>query len=113
MEMAVKAILGAVSIVLIAAMLIAPADAGRRKQKFKVWLQNNDTYELSQSYDDNDSGEEFPVSEADAADIAQSQYPGARVLKVRLLPSGFYAVTLKEGGNVTRVRVDARTGSIR
>jgi uncharacterized membrane protein YkoI len=112
MEMAVKAILGAVSILLIAAMLIAPADAGRRKQKFKIWLQNNDTYELSQSYDD-DSSQEFPITEADAADIAQSQYPGARVLMVRLLPSGVYAVTLKEGGKVYRVRVDAKYGDIR
>jgi uncharacterized membrane protein YkoI len=34
------------------------------------------------------------------------------VLKVRLLPSGVYAVTLKQGGNVSKVRVDARTGAI-
>jgi uncharacterized membrane protein YkoI len=111
--MAVKAILGAVSIVLIAAMLIAPADAGRRKQKFKIWLQNNDTYELSQSESYDDGAEEFPITEADAADIAQSQYPGARVLMVRLLPSGVYAVTLKEGGKVYRVRVSAKNGAIR
>jgi uncharacterized membrane protein YkoI len=111
METAVKAILGAVSVVLIALMLAAPADAGRRNHKFKVWLQNDNYVELAQNYDN--SGEQFPVSEADAADIAQSQFPGAKVLKVRLLPSGVYAVTLKEGGNVSKVRVDARTGAIR
>lgn len=111
--MAVKAILGAVSVLLIAALLVGPADAGRRKQKFKIWLQNNDTYELSQSESYEDGAEEFPITEADAADIAQSQYPGARVLMVRLLPSGVYAVTLKEGGKVYRVRVSAKTGDIR
>lgn len=111
--MAVKAILGAVSVLLIAALLVGPADAGRRKQKFKIWLQNNDTYELSQSESYEDGAEEFPITEADAADIAQSQYPGARVLMVRLLPSGVYAVTLKEGGKVYRVRVNAKNGAIR
>lgn len=107
-----KAILGAVSVMLIAAMLAGPADAGRRNRMFQVWLQNNsgNYVELAQSYDDSGGG--YPVSEADAADIAQSQYPGARVLKVRLLPSGVYAVTLKEGGNVSRVMVDARTGAV-
>jgi len=111
----VKAILGAVSVLLIAVLLVGPADAGRRKQKFKIWLQNNDTYELSQSesYEDEGGAEEFPITEADAADIAQSQYPGARVLMVRLLPSGVYAVTLKEGGKVYRVRVNAKNGAIR
>lgn len=107
-----KAILGAVSVVVIAAMLAGPADAGRRNRMFQVWQQNNggNYVELAQSYDD--SGEQFPISEADAADIAQAQYPGAKVLKVRLLPSGVYAVTLKEGGNVSRVRVNAQTGAI-
>jgi uncharacterized membrane protein YkoI len=55
---------------------------------------------------------EFPVSEADAADIARSSVPGSKVLKVKLLPSGVYAVTLKDGDNVSRVMVDATTGSI-
>ena len=52
------------------------------------------------------------ISESEAADIAQSAMPGAKVLKVKLLPSGVYAVTLKEGGNVTRVNVNASTGAI-
>jgi uncharacterized membrane protein YkoI len=122
LETAVKTILGAVSVALIAAMMLAaPAEAGKRKRKFQVWSQQSETYvdlqvgfadrRLAQSYDD--SGEEFPVSESDAADIAQQEYPGARVLRVRLLPSGVYAVTLKEGGRVYRVRVNARTGAVR
>jgi uncharacterized membrane protein YkoI len=55
---------------------------------------------------------EFPVSAADAADIARGTMPGSKVLKVQLLPSGVYAVTLKDGGNVSRVMVDATTGAI-
>jgi uncharacterized lipoprotein len=55
---------------------------------------------------------EYPVSAADAADIARSSIPGSKVLKVKLLPSGVYAVTLKDGDNVSRVMVDATTGSI-
>ena len=54
----------------------------------------------------------FPVSAAEAADIARNSVPGSKVLKVQLLPSGVYAVTLKDGGNVSRVMVDATTGSI-
>jgi uncharacterized lipoprotein len=55
---------------------------------------------------------EYPVSAADAADIARNSIPGSKVLKVKLLPSGVYAVTLKDGDNVSRVMVDATTGSI-
>ena len=55
---------------------------------------------------------EYPVSAADAADIARGSMPGSKVLKVQLLPSGVYAVTLKDGGNVSRVMVDATTGAI-
>lgn len=114
--------MGAVSIALVAALLASPADAGRRNHKFHNWLPDYGTgrvmtwkqdfrdspLQLADSYD-NDS---YPVSAADAADIAQSQYPDAKVLKVNLLPSGVYAVTLKQGGNVSRVRVNAQTGAI-
>ncbi len=55
---------------------------------------------------------DFPVSAAEAADIARSSVPGSKVLKVQLLPSGVYAVTLKDGDNVSRVMVDATTGAI-
>lgn len=55
---------------------------------------------------------EFPVSASDAAEIARNAQPGSKVLKVQLLPSGVYAVTLKDGDNVSKVMVDATTGDI-
>ena len=54
----------------------------------------------------------YPIHQAEAAMIAKSANPGSTVLSVRLLPSGTYAVTLKVGGNVLQVMVDATTGSI-
>jgi uncharacterized membrane protein YkoI len=54
----------------------------------------------------------YPIHQAEAAMIAKSANPGSTVLSVRLLPSGVYAVTLKVGGNVLEVMVDATTGSI-
>jgi uncharacterized membrane protein YkoI len=54
----------------------------------------------------------YPIHQAEAAMIAKSANPGATVLSVRLLPSGVYAVTLKVGGSVLQVMVDATTGSI-
>ena len=55
---------------------------------------------------------EYPIHQAEAAMIAKSANPGATVLSVKLLPSGVYAVTLKVGGSVRQVMVDATTGSI-
>ena len=43
---------------------------------------------------------------------AQSAFPGSTVLGVKLLPSGEYAVTLKVGGSVQRVMVNATSGQI-
>jgi uncharacterized membrane protein YkoI len=54
----------------------------------------------------------YPIHQAEAAMIAKSANPGSTVLSVRLLPSGIYAVTLKVGGSVLQVMVDATTGSI-
>jgi uncharacterized membrane protein YkoI len=54
----------------------------------------------------------YPINQAEAAMIAKSANPGSTVLSVRLLPSGVYAVTLKIGGSVREVMVDATTGSI-
>ena len=52
------------------------------------------------------------IQPSQAADIAQSVDPSARVIKVKLLPSGVYAVILKGDGKLTRVMVDAQTGNI-
>jgi uncharacterized membrane protein YkoI len=57
-------------------------------------------------------GEEYPVSPAEAASIAKQSWPGAKVIRVQLLKSGVYAVTLKQGGEVARVLVDASTGEL-
>ena len=58
------------------------------------------------------SSSDYPIHQAEAAMIAKSANPGATVLSVKLLPSGVYAVTLKVGGSVLQVMVDATTGSI-
>jgi len=58
-----------------------------------------------------DAGQ-FPVKPSQAAVIAQDAYPGSKVLGVKLLPSGQYAVTLKIGGSVQKVLVNAATGAI-
>ena len=54
----------------------------------------------------------WPVKPSQAALIAQDAYPGSIVLGVRLLPSGEYAVTLKTGGSVQKVLVDATSGRL-
>jgi uncharacterized membrane protein YkoI len=56
--------------------------------------------------------QQFPITPSQAANIALDANPGAKVLNVKLLPSGIYAVTLKDGGSVSRVMVDATSGSI-
>lgn len=48
----------------------------------------------------------------EAARIARRSLPGAKVLNVKLLPSGIYAVTLRGDGKLTRVMVDGQTGDI-
>jgi uncharacterized membrane protein YkoI len=54
----------------------------------------------------------YAVSPSEAASIAKDTWPGAKVLRVQLLPSGVYAVTLKQGGEVSRVLVDATSGEV-
>ena len=78
----------------------------QRKQTRKVRRYRAIT-QYADSYDN-----EYPVSESQAAYIAQQYYPSAKVLKVKLLQSGVYAVTLKDGGNVSRVLVDATSGEL-
>lgn len=73
----------------------------RKIRRYRVITQYADSYD-----------NQYPVSESQAAYIAQQNYPGAKVLKVKLLQSGVYAVTLKDGGNVSRVLVDATTGEV-
>jgi uncharacterized membrane protein YkoI len=52
------------------------------------------------------------IRPSQAAAIAQGQVPGSRVVGVKLLPSGVYAVTLKTADSAMRVMVDAQTGDV-
>ena len=73
-----------------------------------------DQFQVSQYADENDgySSDQYAISPSQAASIAKNTWPGAKVLRVQLLPSGVYAVTLKQGGEVSRVMVDATSGEI-
>jgi uncharacterized membrane protein YkoI len=89
-------------IVLVAFGLAGPALA---KPLVDPVARANDVFELAQSRD-------VAISPAEAADIAEQALPGFRVIRVKLLPSGVYAVTLKANGEVQRVMVDAETGAV-
>ena len=54
---------------------------------------------------------EVRIRPSQAAAIAQGQVPYSKVVKVKLLPSGVYAVTLVADGNVTRVLISGQDGS--
>ena len=54
----------------------------------------------------------WPIKPSQAALIAQEAHPGSVVLGVKLLPSGEYAVTLKTGGSVQKVLVNATSGDL-
>jgi hypothetical protein len=55
---------------------------------------------------------EVRIRPSQAAAIAQAQVPYSKVIKVRLLPRGDYAVTLVAEGNVTRIIIDGQDGSV-
>jgi hypothetical protein len=52
------------------------------------------------------------IKPSQAAAIAKAQVPYSKVIKLRLLPRGDYAVTLVAEGNVTRVFVNGQDGSV-
>ena len=105
---------GAILAVLLASSLlgVGPAAAGKFRLGHKIYAYEQS--QLSQYADDTESygNADYPVSPAEAAAIARESWPGAKVLRVQLLPSGVYAVTLKQHGEVSRVLVDANSGSI-
>ncbi len=91
------------------------AEAGRFRPKHRCnpiqlaqYAGENNSYGNSNSYGSSD----YAVSPSQAAYIAKQTWPGAKVLRVQLLPSGVYAVTLKQGGQVSRVLVDATSGEV-
>jgi hypothetical protein len=58
-----------------------------------------------------DAATNYPIKPSEAALIAQRSVPDSKVLNVKLLPSGEYVVTLKAGGSVQRVMVNATSGA--
>jgi hypothetical protein len=105
---------GAILAVVLASGLwsVSPAIAGKFRLGHKI--NQYEQSQISQYADETESygNADYPVSPAEAAEIARSSWPGAKVLRVQLLPSGVYAVTLKLHGEVSRVKVDATSGSL-
>jgi hypothetical protein len=88
------------------------AEAGQFRLGHKY--NQSGSFEISQyagEQDNYDNGS-YAVTPSQAASIARETWPGAKVLRVQLLPSGVYAVTLKQGGEVSRVLVDASSGEV-
>ena len=106
-----KTFLGAVCVLVSVLGGLQPANAGSSCNKRPNYLHQAD-YRVENYTDSNQYEDQYPVSEAEAAAIAQDKVPYAKVLKVKLLQSGVYAVTLKDRGNVSRVLIDATTGDI-
>lgn len=52
------------------------------------------------------------ISPSQAAAIALREMPGSKVVGVKLLPQGAYAVTLKSASSVARVMISASDGSV-
>lgn len=105
----------------------SPAEAGRSKRH--IPMQDNgefmqaappNTMDYAQGQFDadpsfdttQDQDQDVNIRPREAARIARQAVPGAKVLNVRLLPSGIYAVTLRGDGKLTRVMVDGRSGDI-
>jgi uncharacterized membrane protein YkoI len=90
---------------------VVPAEAGQFRLGHKYARFQVSQYADEAQPDGYGSGS-YAVSPSEAASIAKDSWPGAKVLRVQLLPSGVYAVTLKQGGEVSRVLVDATSGEI-
>ena len=54
----------------------------------------------------------LPIKPSQAAAIAQEQFPNSMVVKVKLLPGGIYAVTLRTDTSLERVMVNGQNGDI-
>jgi uncharacterized membrane protein YkoI len=85
------------------------AEAGRYRSRHSC---NQVQYAQYAGESDAYGGSDYAVTPSEAAYIAKRTWPGAKVLRVQLLPSGVYAVTLKQGGEVSRVLVDANSGEV-
>lgn len=100
--------------------LSTPAFAGRKQVVIDLgYLAPLSSIHIAQGDVDGSSydtggvgGVDVSIRPREAARIAKRSMPGSRVLKVKLLPSGIYAVTLRGNGELTRVMVDGQTGEI-
>ncbi len=66
-----------------------------------------------ETYDQIAQEQDAGIPPSEAAAIARDVVPGAKVVGVKLLSNGWYAVTLRSKGSVTRVMVNATDGSVR
>jgi uncharacterized membrane protein YkoI len=98
------------ALVFVSALLgMTPAEAGKfrlgwgyQQPEVIQYVQQGEAYGTA----------DYAISPSQAAYLAKETWPGAKVLRVQLLPSGVYAVTLKQRGEVSRVLVDATSGSV-
>lgn len=106
---------------LVAGTAISSPDAEAARRKFRPVLPEivapiPGMLELAQSdeggFEEDGGSGGVSIRPREAARIAKSAYPGSKVLKVKLLPSGVYAVTLRGDGELTRVMVDGESGNI-
>ncbi len=103
------------AIVLVSLPAVAPSWAQSRMTDEAAF---EESFDDQQRYQDAEPELEYAqdaavrIEPSEAAAIAQDAVPGSMVLKVRLLSSGVYAVTLKSNGSVVRVMVSAEDGSI-
>lgn len=113
----------------VSGLTVSTAEAGRLKlprrdfQVQRLAPPPADTWDTAQNADPgNDQGfddegggmdgDGVTIRPRQAARIAREMVPGSKVLNVKLLPSGIYAVTLRGDGKLTRVMVDGRSGDI-
>lgn len=109
------------------AILLAQSGLAEAKQKRllpRIWIEQPQDLEINPyraaQYEEDQDDPSLDGGQTDgviirpreAARIAKNATPGYRVLKVKLLPSGIYAVTLRGEGRLTRVMVDGRSGEI-
>ena len=104
-------------------LAVSPAEAGRFRRLLPPVQQEvlpPAAVDFAQNLDDGTDSyatdgpadPELTIRPRESARIARQTVPGAKVLNVRLLPSGIYAVTLRGDGKLTRVMVDGRSGDI-
>jgi uncharacterized membrane protein YkoI len=104
LTIAVVALLGLAS--------LAPVEARERVRSLDD-SEYVDEAPQDDGYDQIAQEDDVGIRPSEAAAIARDVVPGAKVVGVKLLSNGWYAVTLRSKGSVTRVMVNASDGSVR